>query len=167
MHKSRKLTVQELGRQFDVRYVLKGGLRKLGDRVRVTAELMEVSTGQYLWAENYDRDFGDLAALFDVQDEITQEIVTALDVKLLSGEAGRIVRSAVRNPAALDSYYQGELLLWNSTTNLELHEAQRLFEETIRLEPTSSVGYASAALAYWTEALWFQAILCYVGSMRL
>ncbi len=153
MHRSREMTVQELGRQFDVRYVLKGGLRKLGDRVRVTAELMALSTGQYLWAEHFDRDFGNLAALFDIQDEITQEIVTALDVKLLSGEAGRIVRSAVRNPAALDSYYHGELLLWNSTTNLELHEAQRLFEETIRLEPTSSVGYASAALAYWMEAL--------------
>ncbi len=114
---------------------------------------MEVPTGQYLWAEHFDRDFGDLAVLFDVQDEITQEIITALDVKLLGGEAARIVRSALRNPAALDSYFNGELLLWNSTTSLELREAQRLFEETIRLEPTSSVGYAAAALAYWVEAL--------------
>jgi adenylate cyclase len=153
MHKSREMTVQELGRQFDVRYVLKGSLRKLGDRVRVTAELVEVPTGRYLWAEHFDRDFGDLAVLFDVQDEITQEIITALDVKLLSGEAARIVRSALRNPAALDSYFNGELLLWNSTTSLELREAQRLFEETIRLEPMSSVGYAAAALAYWAEAL--------------
>ncbi len=153
MHRSREMTVQELGRQFDVRYILKGSLRKLGDRVRVTAELMEVPTGQYLWAEHFDRDFGDLAVLFDVQDEITQEIITALDVKLLGGEAARFVRSALRNPAALDSYFNGELLLWNSTTSLELREAQRLFEETIRLEPTSSVGYAAAALAYRVEAL--------------
>jgi adenylate cyclase len=147
------MTVQELGRQFDVRYVLNGSLRKLGDRVRVTAELMELATGEYLWAEHFDRDFGELAALFDIQDEIIQEIVTALDVKLLSGEAVRIIRSTVRNPAALESLFNGELMLWNSTTNLELREAQRLFEETIRLEPTSSVGYAMAALAYWAEAL--------------
>ena len=153
LHKSREMTVQELGRQFDVRYVLNGSLRKLGDRVRVTAELMELATGEYLWAEHFDRDFGELAALFDIQDEIIQEIVTALDVKLLSGEAVRIIRSTVRNPAALESLFNGELMLWNSTTNLELREAQRLFEETIRLEPTSSVGYAMAALAYWAEAL--------------
>ncbi len=152
MHRSRGMTAQELGRQFDVRYVLKGSLRKLGDRVRVTAELMEVPTGQHIWADNFDRDFGDLAALFDVQDEIIQEIVNALEVKLLTGEAGRIVRNSFRNPAALDSYYNGELLLWNAKTNLELREAQRLFDETIRIEPTSSAAYASAAVAYWADA---------------
>jgi len=153
MHRSKAMTVQELGQKFDVRYVLTGGLRKLGNRIRVSAELMEMSTSQYLWAEKFDWELGDLSALFDIQDEITQEIVTALDVKLLSGEAARIVRKAFRNSDALDSYFSGERLLFNSTTNLELHEAQRLFEETIRLEPTCSVGYASAALAYWAETL--------------
>ena len=59
----------------------------------------------------------------------------------------------LKNPAALESYYQGEQLLWRSTTRLELREAQRLFEESIRLEPTASVGYAAAALTYWTEAI--------------
>ena len=153
LHRSREMPAQELGRRFDVRFVLKGSLRKFGSRVRVTAELMEVPTGQHIWAEHFDLDFGDLAVLFDVQDEIIREIVTALDVKLLGGEAARLVRGAFRNPAALDSYFHGELLLWNSTTNVELREAQRLFEEAIRLEPTCSVGYASAALAYWAEAL--------------
>jgi TolB-like protein len=153
LHRSKEMTVRELARVFDVHYVLKGGLRKLGNRIRVNAELMEVSTGRYLWAEQFDRNLGDLAALFDIQDEITEEIVTALNVKLLGGDAVRLVRSAFRNPMALQSYYNGEVLLWDSKNNLELREAQRLLEESIRLEPTSSAGYATAALAYWVEAL--------------
>jgi TolB-like protein len=153
MNRSKEMTVQELGRKFDVRYVLKGGLRKLGDKIRVNAELMEVSTGRHLWAENFDRDLRNLGDLFAVQDEITEEIVTAMDVKLLSGDAARLVRSAFHNPTALQSYYNGEVLLWNSKSNLELREAQHLLEEAIRLEPTSSPGYATAALAYWVEAL--------------
>jgi adenylate cyclase len=152
MVKSKQMTVQELGRRFDVRYVLKGGVHKFGDRIRVNAELMEASTGQYLWAENLDRDLRDLGDLFAIQDEITEEIVTAMDVKLLSGEAARMVRRTFRNPAALECYYRGEQLLFSSTTKLELRETQHLFEETIRLEPTSSVGYAAAALTYWVEA---------------
>jgi adenylate cyclase len=153
MNRSREMTVQELGRKFDVRYVLKGGLRKLGDKIRVNVELMEVSTGRHLWAENLDRDLRNLGDLFAVQDEITEEIVTAMDVKLLSGNAARLVRSAFQNPTALQSYFNGEVLMWNSKNQFELREAQHLLEEAIRLEPTSSPGYATAALAYWVEAL--------------
>ncbi len=153
LRRSKEMTVEELGRRFDVLYVLKGGLRKLGGRIRVHAELMEVSTGRIVWAEKFDRELGDISGLFDLQDEITGEIVTALDVKLLGGEAIRLVRSAFRNPVALQSYFSGESLLWESKNNLELHEAQRLLEESIRLEPTSSAGYAAAAVAYWVEAL--------------
>ncbi len=150
--KSKQMTVQELSRRFDVRYVLKGGIRKYGNRIRVDAELIEVSTGQYLWAEQIDRDLPDFGDLFAIQDDITEQIATALDVKLLHGEAGRIVRKSLRNPAACENLYRGEQQLWCSTTRMEFREAQRLFEEIIRLEPAASVGYAQAALAYWSEA---------------
>jgi len=153
LHRSKEMTVQELGRRFDVHYVLKGSLRKLGGRFRVNTELMEVATGRVLWAEQYDRDLGDISGLFDIQDEITEEIVTALNVKLLGGDAVRLVRKAFRNSAALQSYFNGESLLWESKTKLELREAQRLLEESIRLEPTCSAAYAAAAVAYWVEAL--------------
>jgi TolB-like protein len=153
LHRSKEMTVEELGRKFDVRYVLKGGLRKLGDKIRVNVELMEVSTGRHIWAENLDRDLRNLGDLFAVQDEITAEIVTAMHVKLLGGYAVRLVRSAFHNPTALQSYYNGEVLMWNSKNQFELREAQHLLEEAIRLEPTSSPGYATAAVAYWIEAL--------------
>jgi class 3 adenylate cyclase/tetratricopeptide (TPR) repeat protein len=153
LEKSRQMTAEDMGRQFDVQFVLSGSVHKLGDRLRVRAALMDVPNGRYLWAEDFDRDLGDLSDLFAIQDEITAEIVIALDVKLLSGEAGRIVRKVFKNPTALERYYQGEHTLWRSTTGLELREAQRLFEESISLEPAVSAGYAFAALAYWTEAV--------------
>jgi adenylate cyclase len=114
---------------------------------------MEVSTGQYLWAESFDRDLSDLFELFAIQDEITEKIVVALEVKLLHGDAARLVRNAFENPTALQSYYNGEILLWNAKSNLELRESRRLIEEAIRLEPTSSAAHATAALIYWIEAL--------------
>ena len=146
---SRQMTVEELARRMHVRFVLKGGIRKHGDRVRVNAELMEVSTGRYLWADQYDRFIRDFGDLFAIQDEIIEEIVSTLDVKLLSGEAGRLVRKEFTNPEALESYYRGEQLLWHATTRVEFVNAQGLLEETIRLQPTVSVGYANAAVAYW------------------
>lgn len=150
---SKGMSGEELARRFNVRYLLKGAVRRLGERVRVNAELIEVATGRYLWAEKFDRNLGDLVDLFHLQDEIIGEIVVALDVKLVSGEAARLVRKAFRQPAALENYHRGEVLLWRATNRLEMHEARRNFEEAIRLEPEVSVGYAGAALAHWLEAV--------------
>ena len=153
MVESKRLTSGELGDRFQVRYVLKGSIQKYGDRIRVTAELIEVATGRTQWAEKYDREFLDFGGFFDIQDDITEEIVTALDVKLLSGEAARLVRRAFKNPTALDHYVHGEELLWHATMKLEFREAEHMFEEVIRLQPDSGVGYAAAALTYWVEVV--------------
>jgi adenylate cyclase len=148
-NKSRQMTAKELGREFGVQYVLKGSVRKLGNRVRVNADLIDSSSGQHVWAERFDRELHDL---FAIQDEITEEIVTAMDVKLLAGEEGRYFRQALKNPAALDTSYRGWHLLFNGTTKHDIQESQSMFEEVIRLEPKSPLGYTAAALAYWSEA---------------
>jgi class 3 adenylate cyclase/tetratricopeptide (TPR) repeat protein len=150
---SKHMSLQELGHRFDVRYLLKGQVRKFGPRIRVNTELLEVSTGRVLWADKLDRELQDLGDFFAIQDDITEEIVAALDVKLLSGEGARIARKVLKNPAALESLYNGERLLWKATNKLELQEAQRLLEEIIWLEPRASIGYAEAALAHWAAAL--------------
>jgi adenylate cyclase len=147
-YKSKPVTVRELGRQLGVCHVLEGGVRKAGDRVRIIARLVEASSGRHVWAERFDRTLGDL---FAVQDEITEEIVTALDVKLVSGESIRMIRKTLRNPAALECMYRGWQALFGPTKE-DVKEAQRLFEETTRLEPESSVGYALGAWAHWWEA---------------
>jgi len=153
MIESRGMTIQELGQRFQVRYALKGSFQKYGDRVRVNAELVEVATGKILWADNLDRVLRDYSDFFALQDEISEEIVTSLDVKLLSGEAARLVRRAFEDPVALEHYARGEELLWRASLKLEFREAERLFNETIRLQPQSPVGYAAVALTYWVEVV--------------
>ena len=149
---SKQMSPVELGRRFDVRYLLKGQVHKFGPRIRVNAELLEVSTSRFIWADKLDCELKDLGDFFAIQDEITEEIVTALDIKLLSGEGARIVRKVLKNPIALECLYNGERLLWKATNKLELQEAQRLLEEIVRLEPKASIGYAEAALAHWAAA---------------
>jgi len=148
IYNSKPVTAREIGRQLGVRHLLEGGVRKDGDRVRITAQLIETSSGRHVWAERFDRKLDDL---FAVQDEITEEIVTALDVKLVSGESARVIRKTLRNPEALESFYRGWQALFGSKME-DLNEAQEMFEETIRLEPKSPLGYAMVAWAYWLEA---------------
>jgi class 3 adenylate cyclase/TolB-like protein len=151
---TQRMSVSELINRFGVRYVLQGDVRKLGQRIRVNAQLMEVASSEYIWAERFDRDINDLGDLFDIQDEITEEIVTAMEVKLLAGEAARLVRKTFKNPKALASYLRGEELLFRATTRPEFSEVRHLLEDAIQLEPESPVGYATAALAYWIEVLY-------------
>lgn len=150
---SKGMSVQEIGDRFKVRYVLKGSVQKLGNRIRVAAEVVELATGKYVWAENLDREIHDYGDFFGMQDEIVEEIVTALNVKLLYGEAARLVRRSLRDPIALERYYQGEDLLWRSSMKMEFQQVKQMFDEIIRMEPDSPVGYASGALASWVEAI--------------
>ena len=144
-YKSQAPSINELGAKLGVSHVLDGGVRKAGDRVRITARLIETSSGRQIWADRYDRRIDDI---FAVQDEITEKIVAAMDIKLVTGEVSRSIRETVRNPEALECYYRGWEALFGSTRE-DISEAQQMFEETIRLEPEASFGYAMAAWAHW------------------
>ena len=144
-YKSKAPSVRELGGQLGVSHVLDGGVRKEGDRIRITARLLETTTGRQVWAERYDRKIDDI---FAVQDEITERIVEAMDINLVTGEMAHTIRKVLRNPDALEYYYRGWEALFGSTKN-DIEEAQQMFEETTRLEPESSLGYALAAWAHW------------------
>jgi adenylate cyclase len=147
-YKDKPMDLQELGRRLGARYILEGGVRKAGERIRITAQLTDVSSGRLVWAEHFDQMMDDL---FAVQDEITEKIVTALDIKLVSGEWGRVLRKTLRSPEALESYYRGWQALFGSTRE-DLLEAQQMFEDTIALEGESPLGYALAAWAHWMAA---------------
>ena len=144
-YKSKPVTIQELRRELGVSHVLEGGVRYAGNRVRITARLTDTAGLRLVWAESYDRQLDDL---FAVQDDITREIVTAMDIKLVSGEPARTIRQTLKNPAAIETYYRGWKALF-STAKEDLIEARQMFEETISLEPESSLGYAMAAWALW------------------
>jgi adenylate cyclase len=143
-YKGRAVDVRQVGRELGVSHVLEGSVRRAGGRVRITAQLIEAASGHHLWAERYDRELADIFAL---QDEITREIVAALDVKLLHGEQAAVWRRLLRRPEALDAYYRGVDLL-NRITREANAEAARCFEQVSRLEPDSPLGYIGSA---WTE----------------
>ena len=143
-YKGRAVDAREVAREFKVSHVLEGSVRRAGGRVRITAQLIDAATGHHVWAERYDRGLEDI---FAVQDEITREIVAALDVKLLRGEQSTVWRQSLRRPDALDAYYRG-LDYLNRITREANVQAAHSFEQVIRLEPDSPLGYLGTA---WTH----------------
>lgn len=143
--KLKPISIKEIGRQLGVSHALEGGVRKADEKVRVTARLVETASGRQVWADHYDTTLDDI---FAIQDEIAEKIVTAMDVKLVSGEVARTIRKAIRNPDALESYYRGWQALFG-TQKADLLESQEHFEDTMRLEPESPLGYALAAWTHW------------------
>jgi TolB-like protein/class 3 adenylate cyclase/thioredoxin-like negative regulator of GroEL len=143
-YKGKPVDVREVGKRFGVSHVLEGSVRRAGGRVRITAQLLESSSGHHVWAERYDRDLQDI---FAVQDEITREIVEALHVKLLRGEQASAWRQLLRKPEALDAYYKGIDRL-NRITKEANEEAARSFGQVVALEPESPLGHLGLA---WAE----------------
>ena len=90
-YKGRNADVKQVGRELGVRYVLEGSVRKVGGRVRVTAQLIEAETGAHIWAERYDRDYADI---FAIQDEITESVAGTIEPEMLMGEGRRAVRKS-------------------------------------------------------------------------
>jgi len=97
-YKGKPVKVQQVSEELGVRYVLEGSVRKSGEQIRITAQLIDATTGNHLWAERYDRDLKDI---FTVQDEITKKIITAMQIKLAKGEE---VKAASKGTNDLDAY---------------------------------------------------------------
>jgi adenylate cyclase len=140
-YKSKPVKIQQVGRELGVRYVLEGSVQKSGNRIRITAQLIDASTEQHLWAERYDRDLKDIFAL---QDEITMKIMTALQVKLTEGEQARLFGKGTANLQAYEKVLQGmeHIRRLNIVGNVQ---ARELFEEAIALDPEYSMAYALLA----------------------
>jgi TolB-like protein/class 3 adenylate cyclase/predicted Zn-dependent protease len=136
-YKGKPVNVQQVGRELGVQYVLEGSVRKAGDRVRITAQLVDANTGNHLWAERYDRELEDLFAL---QDEITRQILTALEVKLTEGEQALVVGSGTDNLEAYLKVLQARDLKRNM--NIETnHKARRFAQEAIALDSNYATAY--------------------------
>jgi adenylate cyclase len=141
-YKGKIVDVRQVGRELGVRYVLEGGLRKAGGRVRITAQLVEAGTGAHLWAERFD---GALENIFELQDQITDQVVAIVEPSLQRSE---IERSRRKRPDSLDAYdlFLRAVPYTASQTAEDGQAAIRYLEEALRIEP----GYAAAhALAAW------------------
>jgi adenylate cyclase len=142
-YKGRAMKVQDIGRELGVAYVLEGSVRKAGNRIRVTAQMVEAETGNHVWAERYDRDLDDI---FAVQDELTLTIVSVLTTHLQSAVVESGYRKPTENLTAYDYYLRGRWLFIHG--NVEDRTAIELLEKAIEVDPRFALAYATAAQVY-------------------
>jgi len=136
-YKGKPVKVQQVSEELGVRYVLEGSVRKGGDKIRITAQLIDAITGNHLWAEQYDRDIKDI---FAVQDEITKNIITAMQVKLTKGEEVKAASKGTKNLEAYLKYLQANELV--NKINPESNAlAKQLAQEAIALDPDYAWAY--------------------------
>jgi tetratricopeptide (TPR) repeat protein len=141
---------EELG----VRYVLEGSVRKVADRVRITAQLVDALTGHHLWADRYD---GNLKDVFGLQDKVTRSIVTILAVQLTAGDEERVARRGTDNVQAYDAFLRG----WENyrrQTPDDFRQAISYFEKAVDIDPQYARAYAALAATYWEiwKRLWHE-----------
>jgi adenylate cyclase len=151
-YKGRAVDIKQVGRELGVRYVLEGSTRKSGNRIRVSAQLIEAETGHHVWAERYDRD---LADIFAVQDEITEALTTALTPAIADAELRRAMR---KPPESLDAWAAYQRGLWHlSKANPDDDAtAQNFFQEAIDLDPSFAGCHSALALVQLQSAAIYQ-----------
>ena len=148
-YKGKSVRIPTVGRELGVRYVLEGSVRKAGEKVRVTAQLVEAKTGNHLWAERYDRDLKDIFAL---QDEITMKIITAMQVKLTEGEQARVFGKGTDNLKAYLKRLQAREYV-RQINKEDNALARKLAEEAISLDPEFSEAYTTLGATHWLDII--------------
>ena len=145
--KGKPVKVQQVSRELGVRYVLEGSVQKAGDRLRVTAQLIDATTGNHIWAERYDRELKDIFAL---QDDITKKIITAMQVKLTEGDQARAAAKGTNNLQAYLKCLQANEYF--NQSNIESNAlAKQLAEGAIALDPEYAWAYYVRAKTYMME----------------
>jgi adenylate cyclase len=146
-YKGKPVKVKNVSEELGVRYVIEGSVRRAGERVRITAQMIDALKDRHLWAERYDKEFKDI---FSIQDDITKKIITAVHVKLTEGERARVFAKGTSN---LQAYLKAVQADWfvNQATKDSVLRAQQLAEEAIALDS----NYAYAHMALGTVHIYF------------
>jgi TolB-like protein/DNA-binding winged helix-turn-helix (wHTH) protein/Tfp pilus assembly protein PilF len=145
-YKGTRKGLPEIARELNVDAIVEGSVIRSGQRVRVTAQLVQAPTDQHLWAETYDRDLGDILKL---QGEVANAIAGQVRAQLTPTQQALIRRAAAVDPAAYDAYLKGRLYFVNEFTKPDsLKKAQHLFEEAIQKDPNFALAYAGLADTY-------------------
>jgi TolB-like protein/Tfp pilus assembly protein PilF len=143
-YKSTTKTAQQIGQELGVSHLLEGSVRRSGERVRITAQLIRVSDATHLWAEGYERSLHDILAL---QAEVARAIAREIQIKLTVGAQQRLDRVAALDPAAHEAYLRGRHL-WNRRTEEGMRNSIAEYEEAIRRHPDYAMAYAGVADSY-------------------
>jgi TolB-like protein/Flp pilus assembly protein TadD len=149
-YKGRMVDVKQVGRELGVRYVLEGSVRRAANRVRVTAQLIDASTGHHVWAERYDRE---LAGIFTLQDEITERVVASVEPQLYAAEG---IRAKRKQPESLDAWecVVRALSCINTRSQIDYAKARELLERAIELDSVYAQAHAVLAYVVGLEALY-------------
>jgi adenylate cyclase len=161
-YKGKAVDIRVVARELGVRSVLEGSIRRAGNRVRITAQLIDAETGGHLWADRFDRELSDI---FAVQDEVARRIVDALKIKLSPGEVAMLGAIETTNSKAHDFFLAGREALFVTSRNREVFERSTdLFAQAIAEDPSYGEPYAGLAMAqnlnwqnHWTDD-WSQSL---------
>jgi len=148
--KGKDIDIREIGQKLNVKTVLEGSVQVAGSRVRITARLLNVEDGYQLWSENYERGMEDI---FAVQDDIAQNIVNTLKVKLMGEKKKGVIRHSTENREAYDLYMRG-LYFMNKRGKENLEKAVELFKEAAEKDTTYARAYAGLAESYLLLGDW-------------
>jgi len=148
--KGKELDIREIGKKLEVETVLEGSVRKAGDKIRITVQLVKVDDGYPLWSEKYDRSMEDIFAL---QDEISLAIVDNLKIKLLGKEKQELIKGQTQNLEAYDSYLKGRYF-WNKRTVEDIKKSVEYFQQAVEDDSKYALAYAGLADSYITLGDW-------------
>ncbi len=148
--KGKETDIREIGRKLKVGTVLEGSVRKSGNRLRITVQLINAANGYHLWSERYDSEMQDI---FDVQDEITLAIVGALKLKLLGKEKSAILKHHTENPKAYLYYLKGQYYRWKTAPD-EFRKCCDYFERAVNADPSFALGYFGLNSYYGYGSAW-------------
>ena len=148
-YKGKPVKAKQVAEELGIRYVLEGSVRKSGDKIRITAQLIDALSGHHLWAERYDRDLKDI---FAVQDELTKKIITAMQVELTEGEQARVDAKGTNNLQAYLKYLQARenVNKLNAESNAR---GKQLAQEAIDIDPKFAMAYRVLAAAHRMDML--------------
>lgn len=147
VYKGKARDLRQVGQELGVRYVLEGSVRRSADRIRITAQLIDASSGSHLWADRYDRLLKDV---FDIQDELTKEIVTALRVVLTQEEGARVWQRSTEDVTAWGNAVRGFDHIWRGTA-ADMLAAREYLNAAVALDPRYAKAIAMLALTHYFD----------------
>ena len=146
-YRERDVSATSVGAELGVRYILEGAVQQAGKQIRVTVQLTNVVAKQTIWAERYDRVLDDV---FQLQDEITREVISSLNIKLLTNETNRVWFGKLTSPEAEEYYYRGASHFYE-LNKVDNATARHMFEELYRVQPDSVVGPSYISVTLWLD----------------
>jgi adenylate cyclase len=149
-YKGKSVSIKQIAKELGVRYILEGSVQKAGNRVRITAQLIDATTDYHMWSESYDRDMSDI---FAVQDEITMKLISAMEVNLTAGEQARLWEGGTTNIKSYDMHMRGNVCLERHNEK-DNKQAQHFYSKAINLDKAYATPYAMLGLTHLFDLLY-------------